>query len=185
MIEIQILLVVETNPVVKSDDAYYSWIMKNFYSGYVSSCGFENIRITFTFVYMDGKTNYDSGYVKKDIDYATSVFSGNKAFVIYCLDMDNKSLENCKFINRVEDYCKRYGYFLSIAYKEIEDVLEAPLGSSKSQRVRLFARQYPGKDSFPKKRFCVSIDNLTCCIGQTNFCSVVDEIIEKAKRFKE
>ena len=49
----QILFVVETNNVVKTDDPYYSWIVRSFYGDYFSKQGFEDICIKFDFVHMD------------------------------------------------------------------------------------------------------------------------------------
>ena len=121
MKNIQILFVVETNNIVKSDDLYYSWVMRNYYGDFVSNQGFDDIRITFNFVHMDGKTNYKKDYVSKEIRSKTNMFVDGKTYVVYCIDHDKVSAQNAAFIEELSSYCKNNNAYLVVCYREIED----------------------------------------------------------------
>ena len=184
MKNIQILFVVETNNIVKSDDLYYSWVMRNYYGDFVSNQGFDDIRITFNFVHMDGKTNYKKDYVLKEIRSKTNMFFDGKTYVVYCIDHDKVSAQNAAFIEEVSSYCKNNNAHLVVCYREIEDVLSVPQGKSKSERVRLFAKKPPKKDSIDRKRLSFDMNNLTHDYGRSNVCLVIDEIILKSHKIK-
>lgn len=181
---IQILFVVETNNIVKSDDLYYSWVMRNYYGDFVSNQGFDDIRITFNFVHMDGKTNYKKDYVLKEIRSKTNMFVDGKTYVVYCIDHDKVSAQNAAFIEEVSLYCKNNNAYLAVCYREIEDVLSVPQGKSKSERVRLFAKKPPKKDFIDRKRLSFDMNNLTHDYGRSNVCLVIDEIILKSHKMK-
>lgn len=178
MKDIQVLLVVETNSLVRSDDAYYSWILKNFFTKYISSSGQDGLRIRYKFIYMDGKTNYNSPSVKHDILIAINEFQSiGTTQVVYCFDIDNKTKKNTNFISTIEGYCLTNNYYLSIAYREIEDVLNVPEGGSKHDRVILFGQHHPKKSAFDKGRFFTEYQDVTKKQGQTNFGLVINSII--------
>lgn len=181
---IQILFVVETNDLVKSDDLYYSWIMRSYYSDYISNQGFEDVCIKYDFVHMDGKTNYDKRGVKSDINLKTQMFTDGKTYVVYCFDYDKNSAQNAAFINEVAAYCEDNDYYLAVCYREIEDVLKIPSGKSKAERVRLFAKK-PHKKGFINKRFLmVELSNIAHDYGRSNVCLIIDKIITVVKSCK-
>ncbi len=178
MKQIQLLLVVETNVMVKSDDAYYAWILKNYFSGYVSSQGENGLRIRYGFIYMDGKTNYDSARVKREIASARENFKrSGETRVVYCFDVDNTTRKNADFLERVIRFCKANGYCLSVAFREIEEVLDIPSLGSKHDRVLLFRQKYPRKNDFPSDRFFIALPEVTKKRGQTNFGLIIQLLI--------
>ena len=177
---IQILFVVETNNVVKSDDLYYSWVMRNYYGDFVSNQGFDDIRIAFNFVHMDGKTNYNKKFVLDEIRSKTNMFVDGKTYVVYCIDHDKASTQNSAFIEEVSAYCKSNNAYLIVCYREIEDVLFVPQGKSKSERVRLFVKRPPKRSNVDIKNLNIKIESLSKSIGTTNFCLIIDEILLKA-----
>ena len=182
---IQILFVVETNDLVKSDDLYYSWIMRSYYSEYISNQGFEDLCIKYDFVHMDGKANYSKKRVILDIYSKTRMFTDGDTYVVYCLDHDKNSSQNASFINEVAKYCSQNNYYLAVCYREIEDVLKIPPGKSKAERVRLFAKR-PHKKGFIDQRLLkIELRNITHDYGRSNLCLVVDEIITKGKLFQK
>lgn len=173
----QILFVVETNDIVKTDDPYYSWILRSFYGDYFSKQGFEDISIIFDFIHMDGKTNYNKKRVKDEINSKTKMFTDGKTFVIYCFDYDKNSAQNAAFIDEAKTYCSSNGYYISVCYREIEDVLKIPTGKSKAERVRLFIRRPYKKDAVDKKYLSFEITNLTHEFGRSNICLVIERIL--------
>lgn len=185
MVYAQILFVVETNDLIKSDDFYYSWIIRQFYGAYVSNQGFENIRISYGFIHMDGKTNYKKKRVVDDIKTKTKMFSDGKTFIVYCIDHDNSSTLNKAFVSEVQAYCKDNGYYFVVCYREIEDVLHVPNAPSKTMRVRLFAKKPPKRDVINKTSLSVGLTSITNKIGLTNIMLVLDEILLIIKKPKQ
>ena len=181
----QILFVVETNNVVKTDDPYYSWIVRSFYGDYFSKQGFEDISIKFDFVHMDGKTNYSKKRVKDEINSKTKMFADGKTFVVYCFDYDKNSTQNAAFIEEASAYCATNGYYLAVCYREIEDVLRIPPGKSKAERVRLFTKKPYKKDFIDKKFLMIDLTNIFHEYGRSNICLVIDEIIKIMKKTKK
>ena len=186
MRDVLVVLVVETTETVKSDDAYYGWILKNFFANYVSSNGFNNLRIKYRFVYMSGKTNYQNENVQKDLKREIDDFKPNKAYVVYCFDIDNKTIKNKEFLNGVEQYCLSNNYLISLAYKEIEDVLNVPNPKeTKHNRVKLFRKKYPKKDAFDIRSFFALYKNVASKVGQTNFGLVIQHVIDAETKSEE
>ena len=56
------------------------------------------------------------------------MFIDGKTFIVYCFDYDKNSTQNAAFIDEAYKYCLENNYFMSVCYKEIEDVLKIPLG---------------------------------------------------------
>ena len=180
MTNIQLILVVETNDNVKSDDAYFAYLFKYMYGEYLKVNGKNNIHLDYKFVYMDGKGNYKSSRVSKDIlDYKNEYQIG-KSEVLYCFDIDSVSKDNMVFYAKVKDYCISKNYKLVISNKEIEDVLNVPAGSSKKERVKNFAKHYPSPNTFDFSHFKVPTEKVFDKVGQINLGYVVDLIIENS-----
>ena len=178
MKEIQLILVVETNASTRSDDAYYSWLMKNFFQEYVSSVDCKNLRILYKFVYMDGKTNFDSSEVQHDIMIYRKEFVFGESVVVYCFDVDTKTKKDNKFIKKVTNYCLKNDYYLSLAHPEIEASLNIPASiGSKHDRAVYFSKHYPKKTAFNSKNFFVPMGTIPSTAGSTSFCAVIQEII--------
>ena len=173
----QILFVVETNDIVKTDDPYYSWILRSFYGDYFSRQGFDDISIKFDFVHMDGKTNYNKKKTLFEINSKTKMFADGRTFVVYCFDYDKNSSQNVTFLEETKLYCDKNGYFMSVCYREIEDVLNIPPGKSKAERVRLFIKRPYSKNAIDKKNLSYELSNLTHEFGRSNICLVIDKIL--------
>jgi hypothetical protein len=179
MKDILLILVVETEPTVKSDDAYYIWILKNFFGAYLRSQGFNDIRIRYRFIYMCGKTNYNDEEVITDIKTEKAIFSGDGSFVVYCFDVDNGTIKNANFINDVTNFCQSNGFPISFANKEIEDVLQVGHKDlSKKERVKIFAKNYPSLSKFNKSAFFTPIPDVFRILNVTNFGCIIDDIIK-------
>ena len=181
MIEILVILVVETDEIVASDDAYYGWILKNFFTEYVVSSPHSDLKIIYKFVHMSGKTNFRKKNIENEIKTEINCFKSKKAYVIYCFDVDNGTIKNNDFISEAKAYCEEKGYFISLANKEIEDVLNVPNPkSTKHERVKLFSKKYPKKSDYDHHVFYVPIESVSTSPGQTNFGLVIQEIINLA-----
>lgn len=179
MTNIQLLLVVESNVIVKSDDAYFAYLMKNLYKAYLESKGKNGVHLDYKFIHMDGKGNYKSKDVTNDIrDYINEYIIGDTK-VIYCFDIDNKNKDNTKFLEKAKKYCYSKGYEVVVSYKEIEDVLNVKEGNSKRERVKYFAKHYPSISQFNISSFKVEYDKVFNLVGQTNFGNVIDNLLNK------
>ena len=182
---IQLLFVVETNKIVRSDNAYIVWLLQKSFAKYINEDQCNDIFITYDFVYMDGKTKYKAKRVIDDIRCGIKTFTFGKTYVVYCLDVDTTGKENKSLIDEIHEYTKANNYYLIISYPEIEDVMKIKIRGSKSDKVKYFLAHYPKKDF-------IGISSLTCPmekvfgnIGSTNFNLVIEEIINLAtKKYK-
>lgn len=175
------MFVVETNEISKTDDVYYQWLFKNFYSIYYSPRDIKDDRVLINFVHMDGKTNYKKDAIKKEIKNAINYHKSiGETFVVYCIDTDTKSIKDDSFLSKIKDYVASNNYYLVLACNEIEAVLK--IGNSKLSKIEkklLFTRNYPKKDAVDEHDLRVDIDIVPNKIGTTNFCLVIDEILVK------
>ncbi|MBP5091012.1 MAG: hypothetical protein J6328_00415 [Bacilli bacterium] len=182
--EIQVVLVFETSKLKRTDDAYYQWMLKNYFPnemGHGNGCG---LQILFHYAYMSGKTNYKHRETLKQINSYVKGYSG-KTFVVYCFDIDTKTKSDKEFIEGVSSWCEKSGYYVSLALPEIEAVFG--YGADKGDKVcrmRLFAKRYPRKDSISKKNLFMpcSLDPDALSYGQTNFCSIIESIVDVCNR---
>lgn len=182
MKDIQVLFVVETNEFVKSDDAYYIWILKNYFNEYLLPSGHNGLRIRYDFIYMSGKTNYCKKEVKSPIGNEIKAFKPNKTYVVYCFDVDNNTITNKTFLKEVKDYCNSNDYLISLANREIEEVLNVPNpNTSKHDRVIQFRKKHPKKAEYDSNIFFVPLEHVCEKRGQTNFGLVIKDIIDLEK----
>lgn len=181
---IQILFVIETNSYVRSDNAYIVWLLKKSFSNYIVPEKANELFIQYDFVYMDGKRNYSKRNVKTDIKNKTALFRplGN-TYVVYCIDADTVGKDEKQLVSEIVSYTKENKCFLILSYREIEDVVKAPSGGTKHERVKRFLNAYPKIDTVNEECLCVAFDQIIGNIGRTNFNSVIREII--AKEFKK
>lgn len=181
MQEIQVVLVFETSRLKRTDDAYYQWMLKTHFHKEMSRQGNCGLRILFNYVYMDGKTNYKKRSLLSDIKGYQRGYSG-KTYVVYCFDIDTKTNDDKKFLAEVKSFCKANNYRVSFAYPEIEVCFG--YGADKGDKVcraRLFAQNYPKKESVKKANIFVPLDLEPSSFGsgQTNFCSIIQSIIDE------
>ncbi len=186
MKEIQIVLVFETSRLKRTDDAYYLWMLKNYFFKEMSCGNNSGLRIIFHFAYMDGKTNYrnkrkQDSALKQINDYKRG-YSG-KTYVVYCFDVDTKTAADLSFYKEAALWCKESGFLVSMAFPEIEDVFG--YGRDKGDKVcrmRLFARNYPKKNDIEKENLFVPLSSepIALTSGQTTFCSVIKAIVDEA-----
>lgn len=174
-----IIFVVETNVVVRSDSAYIVWLLKKSFSEYIDFSKADSLYIRYDFVYMDGKTNYKSKDIKDEIKKQLSEFPEGNTYIIYCIDIDSKGNHDKELSKKIKLYTQENKYLLIGFYKEIEDVVHAPKGNSKSARVKLFLKKYPKKDTVDDKDLIIEYDSLIQKIGTTNFNTAIRSIIDK------
>ena len=183
MKEAQILFVVETNPYTQSDNAYYSWILKNYFGSYFSPNGQNGIRFLYEYIYMDGKTNYRSSPVRREISTRKGMFvRTGRTHVAYCFDVDNNTLPNRDFLFNAEAYCAENGYSLSLAHPEIERVMRIDKGKTKIEKVMLFRKANPKKNEFDRKAFFTPKEEVLSHVGTTNYGLVVQNVIESEEK---
>lgn len=181
---IQIIFVVETNKITKSDNAYITWLLKKSFSTYIDEDKSSDLFIYYEFVYMDGKPNYQKTSVRTDIKSYISTFPYGKTYVVYCVDIDTQGKDDKELIDKIYEYTKDNDYYLVASYKEIEDVLKVNVAGSKSERVKYFLKHYPKSNSIDEKSLVIPYENIRGNIGKTNFNLVIADIIKHAIKSK-
>lgn len=113
---LQLIFVVETDKKCKSDQIYIKDTIEQFYQ-------YDSAHTKFSFVYMDGKGNYDRKKIKDEIKACINPYRG-QSFVIYCFDCDDydSKPEDLAFLNMVNRYCANLGYEFVWFCKDIESV---------------------------------------------------------------
>ncbi len=104
---LQLILCLETNKTAATDFIYINETIKHFFK-------LDNT-IKISPVYMNGKTNYNSTRVEKQIKKLTSDYSKTGTTqVIYCIDTDafETDMSFKTQYDNVEKYCKNNGYEL-------------------------------------------------------------------------
>lgn len=178
--ELKVYFVVETDAATKTDDAYYTWILKNFYPEITSAKGLNGIRLSFDFIHMNGKMNYRSRKIDEKIKSFKRMRKENIYFV-FCFDLDSTSNQDKNFLKNVDAFCRERDYFLIMSYREIESVLKVKHKTlSKSDRVKEFNRKQPKKDTINVRDLRVKISDLGKIDGESNICLVIDELCKKA-----
>ena len=175
---IQILFVVETNSYVRSDNAYIVWLLKKSFSKYIIPDIADELFIQYDFIYMDGKCNYSKRSIKTDIKFKTTLFSqlGN-TYVVFCIDVDTISRDDKQLVDNILTFTKANNYHLILFYREIEDVVKAPGGGTKHERVKKFLNNYPKSCAIDSSCLCVPFENIIDHVGNTNFNTVIQDII--------
>lgn len=123
--DIQLIIVVETNKECDSDWMYIYSAINYFYN--------INQDVKLTPVYMNGKSNYCKRSVTHKIEYYKSSKKNANNVVVYCFDIDNDDYENAKRNDEINEYCISNGYELIWFNKDIEDVF---LGKSVNKRIK-------------------------------------------------
>ena len=118
----QLIICVETNRQCKSDWMYIKSTIEQYYA-------INNSDIKLSPVYMNGKGNYKSNKVKKEVatlikQYAAGTEKGSESHVIYAIDSDEyfANAEDAAFIKNVVKYCKGNNYELIWFCRDIEEV---------------------------------------------------------------
>lgn len=174
----QLVLVVETNDVKKTDDRYYSWILRNFFEKYVKPDVENNLKIVFHFVHIDGWGNYNKKMTNDQIRSYQRSFCSGPTFVLFCMDHDNRKKETAKRIQAIVEHCTSKGYFLSVAYPEIENVVFPNRGGrNKAEASAYFASHQPKRDSVTQANLFADSKSVLEKPGRTTFGTVVAEII--------
>ena len=113
---LQLIFVVETDKKCKSDQIYIKDTIDQFYQ-------YDTAHTKFSFVYMDGKGNFDRKKVRNEIEDWLGPYRG-QSVVIYCFDCDDydSKQEDRTFFNTVKRYCADHGYEFVWFCKDVESV---------------------------------------------------------------
>lgn len=176
--KIQVVLLVETDEVAKTDDPYYTWILRNFFPDYVYPNPPDHLKIIYQFIHLGGCGNYKKKSVEQSVHSFVSSFPKGDTYIVICMDYDDAGKETKERIEEVKAYCESKGYRLSIAFPEIEPVLKQDRnGRSKADAVRTFQKKYPKKESIDPKDIFSNWDDVPLKRGRTNFGKVIQEIV--------
>ena len=180
MVEIQVLLVVETDKASKTDDAYYSYLLRVFFGQYLSLRGSPSVLIQYHFVYMGGAGNHHSPKVQSEIKGYRSLFKKGPTFVVYCFDVDRLGLKDIAAIREVVSTCKAEGSFVSLTNPEIETLFQLENAKNRVWCARHFTQHNPKKEKLKWDWLSASGGEVLQSRMRTNFCKVIQTIIDGA-----
>jgi hypothetical protein len=173
MMAFQIVFVVESDKVSKTDYMYIRTILLDYYNVLAR----KDVRITS--IFMAGKGKYDQPKVLKDVNKAINAYKVNgDTYVIYCFDTDkyDSSPEDAQIIRTEEQFCKDKGYDFVWFCHDVEEVF---LGHSiDSSEKTDAAKKYFANDKHRK----IKIDSLKAKVygkGKSNMISVLDKYLKK------
>ena len=170
----QLIICVETNKRNRSDYMYIKSTIDHFYH-------LDQANIKLSPIYMDGKGNYTSKKVKKEIETDIKQYHAaspnNKSVVIICLDCDDYDIkpEDERFISEARDYCKQNHFRFVWFCKDIERVFigNKVSDSMKKKEAEIFLKK--------KKILQVNEQHLRALNYQnmrSNICCVLDDYLK-------
>lgn len=121
MMGLQLIFVVETNRKCNSDWIYIKETIEHYFI-------YDNTQIKLQPVYLGGKHKYASGSIQNQINKLIKQYKGasknNFSKVLYCFDCDeyDHKMEDQKFLDHVQMYCKENRYEFIWFCKDIERV---------------------------------------------------------------
>lgn len=172
---VQLIFCVESNKQKQTDYKYIKETVEYFYN-------FDRAEVRLNKTFMNGRGNYDSPRVEKEIQgnikKYSSTSSDNKSVVIYCFDCDDYDTkpEDKAFLDRAEEYCRENEYKFVWFCKEIESVY---WGKQVADDIKVKMANKFVKDNAIK---AVSYSNL--CSEKykdkySNLCRVIEDIEDK------
>lgn len=171
----QLILCLETNKQTNSDLIYINSTIKHFYKELPTS-------IKISKVYMNGKYNYNSRKVKREIENLSKQYGVtsklNKSVVIFCFDCDEYDIKNEDriFLSEAKAYCLKKDYRFVWFCKEIEQVFlhERVPDNEKKKCAEVFQR----KHQIEQVDFhCLEANEYQ--IYKSNLALVLDEFIQR------
>lgn len=145
----QVIFVVETNEVAKTDTRYIIKLWDQLY-------GANNNDLKRQFVYMDGKSKYNRNTIKSKIKSYVKANSDGENYVVYCFDTDkiDSVITDLNNIKTYKKYCDDNGYkFVWFCY-DIEMVF---IGRSIADSEKEFESK-----KFAKSKDKIDIRKLQC-----------------------
>ena len=182
MTEVQVLLVVETDANTKTDDVYYGFLMRGFFARYLSSRGKENVLIHYDFIHMGGSGNHHSRATLSAIRSAKTLFRLGQTHVVYCFDVDRLGGKDAKALSDLVSLCQEGGAYVSLVNPEIETIFHLQNSADRVGCARRFARNNPRIALLPQERFFATLEEVKTKRGYTNFCSIIQQIIDRSQR---
>lgn len=168
-----VIFVVESKSKdIDSDGVYIRNTLDHFYT-------FNKHETITKFVFMDGKGNYNSPKVIKNIEKHIKSFKEASYEVIYVCDTDqiNRSQEHVKNLKKINDFCKRNKYRLILMNYDVEDVYWGTQ-VEKKQKIKEAIRFASSKQI--EKVVEKNLMNRNCTERhKSNILCVLDEIFER------
>ena len=113
---LQMIFCLEANKQSASDYVYIRDTIKRFYN--------LNNKIKITPIYMNGKSNYNSTKVAREIKRMTKDYIMGETVVLYCIDTDTyeSNADQAKELDLISSYCRNNGCELIWFCHDIEEV---------------------------------------------------------------
>lgn len=170
----QLIFVVESDSSSKIDDRY---IKKLIHEMYIIS----NNEYQIQFIHLNGKGNYKSKKIVSQIEKYIILNKEGNNYVFYCIDTDeiNTKRDEFDFFKKIENFCQLNQYYLIWFYRNIEHAIlnRNICDNLKKKEASLFYRNSIDIIDIQKRLSCISLT--TGKKGKSNFCCVLDEIIER------
>ena len=99
-----LLFVVETVDTCQSDEYYLTHFIKK--SGFFDLNSWKNASIQF--VYLNGKTNYKSDQIKKEIAYKWNGFASKNKQLFFVFDYDRDTRKDKQLNQNIISYCQSF-----------------------------------------------------------------------------
>lgn len=129
----QLIFCVETNKKSKTDYIYLKSTIDKLYR-------YDPANTKLSPVYMDGKGNYNSKRVAKDIKTLERKYNStapdNQSYVFYCFDCDeyDRNQNDMDFLQKTKEYCRQNSYEFIWFCRDIEHVYLGRQVSSHDKR---------------------------------------------------
>lgn len=166
----QLIICVETNRKCESDKIYLDLALKYFFSSEIAM-----YKIKLEYIFMDGKGNYSSKRVNKEIQSKINKYTGDTK-VLFAFDTDRfeTNPEDKNFLEQAKREIERNEYYMSWFCHDIEEVfLSEKYVENKLQRARKFARS--------QIHWCQIEPKLKAnkfSVGKSNILLVVENILQ-------
>lgn len=171
----QLIFVVETNKVVKTDEIYIKSILNSYYDLK------KNNNVKVQFVYMNGKTKYQNKKVIREINHFVTENKNGDNIVIYCFDTDriDNDADEKKFFDSAMNYCKMKNYELIWFCYTIENVFLGRIVKDKEKRKESIT--YAKKEIDFDETFINNLSATTQTECKSNILSILNKYLSKNK----
>ncbi len=166
----QIIFCLETNKRADTDWVYINETIKRFYR--------LSNKIHLEREYLNGKMNYNSKGILKDIAKKTKEYRIGKTQVIYCIDVDDfeNNQDHVHEFDEIHEFCSQNGYELIWFCHDVEDVFlgERIHNTEKTKSAATF-RQRKRMDSVDEKM----LRSVNCHkVHSSNILAILDGYLE-------
>lgn len=177
MASLHLVHVLETSDVGKTDNIYLSEVISHYFE--YKNSNYDSVSSTFLF--MDGKHNYNDSKLEEHINSLKSMFKDYDGItkVIYYFDTDSvdRTYKHGSFFYNVQQYCEERGYDLVWFCKNAENVFLNKEPESLSDKLEA-AKEF-GRNNKIEKIEEYKLSKTTIEYGCSNILIVLDKYLRR------